>query len=120
MPVSNGRPDSTGVLENVFFDFDEAVLLPASFIELDKLVAYLERLSQLSVQFTGHTDGEGSDTHNETLSMARAQAVKAYLVSRGIKDDRITAVGRGSMEPRDSNFTAEGRARNRRVEFTFR
>jgi len=70
------------------------------------------------VQITGHTDAIGSDESNMALSMRRAEAVKTYLVNRGIAADRLITVGKGEAQPIDTNDTDIGRARNRRIEFT--
>lgn len=64
----------------------------------------------------GHTDGVGSDEYNQKLSIRRAEAVKAYLVSKGIEANRVYTEGKGKKQPVADNKTAEGRAKNRRVE----
>jgi OOP family OmpA-OmpF porin len=69
-----------------------------------------------SVEVAGHTDAVGSDAYNQFLSEKRAEAVKAYLVGRGVPANRINAVGYGESQPRDTNDTIEGRRLNRRVE----
>jgi len=67
---------------------------------------------------TGHTDGVGSDAYNKKLSLARAEAVKTYMVSQGVSADKIRVEGKGKSNPIASNDTEEGRAKNRRVEIT--
>jgi outer membrane protein OmpA-like peptidoglycan-associated protein len=69
-----------------------------------------------SVRIVGHTDSTGSDAINEPLSVNRAASVRNYLVSQGVAADRVAIDGRGSREPIADNATAEGRARNRRVD----
>jgi OOP family OmpA-OmpF porin len=69
------------------------------------------------VVITGHTDNVGSQEFNQTLSLKRAQAVKNWLVKKGIASNRMRTVGRGQNEPMSSNETDEGRAENRRIEF---
>jgi outer membrane protein OmpA-like peptidoglycan-associated protein len=69
------------------------------------------------VVITGHTDNVGSQKFNQDLSLKRAQAVKNWLVKKGIKSNRMRTVGRGLNEPVASNETEEGRAENRRMEF---
>ncbi|MCG3189294.1 MAG: Outer membrane porin F [Burkholderiaceae bacterium] len=64
----------------------------------------------------GHTDNVGSDSYNQKLSVARAESVKAYLVSKGIEKNRVYTEGKGKKQPVADNKTAEGRAKNRRVE----
>jgi OOP family OmpA-OmpF porin len=64
----------------------------------------------------GHTDSNGNDASNQKLSQDRAESVRAYLVQRGVKSERITAVGKGESTPVATNDTTEGRANNRRVE----
>ena len=71
----------------------------------------------LKIELSGHTDNVGSNASNEKLSQKRAEAVRSYLVSRGVDGLRITAIGYGSQRPVDENATKEGRANNRRTEF---
>lgn len=105
-------------LKNIYFDFDKTTLKSESFIELDKVVDFLKRNPTVSIEISGHTDSKGSDTYNETLSQGRSQAVVDYLISQGIDASRLEAHGYGESKPIDSNDTEEGRANNRRVEFT--
>ena len=72
---------------------------------------------ELSFEVQGHCDNTGSDNVNDPLSQKRAEAIVAALVKQGISMDRLTAVGKGSHSPIADNSTAEGRAKNRRVEF---
>jgi OOP family OmpA-OmpF porin len=69
------------------------------------------------VEISGHTDSVGSDEANQALSLRRAQAVKNWLVQRGVRSDRMMTVGKGEKEPIADNGTAEGRTENRRIEF---
>lgn len=103
-------------LRNVFFDFDKAELKPESFVELDKLVAYL-RTNSIRIEIGGHTDDQGSDDYNDRLSENRAKAVYDYLVAKGIPADRLQYKGYGKRVPVADNATEEGRAANRRTEF---
>ncbi len=98
------------------FDFDKSALKPEGRRALDELVARLAPVSLDVVIAVGHTDSIGTDAYNRRLSLHRAQAVKGYLVSRGVPADRVTADGRGEKEPVASNRTRQGRAMNRRVE----
>lgn len=114
-PIAIG---ATVRLNNIFFDFDKTTLKPESYKELNKVVDFLESNATVSVEIAGHTDSRGSDEYNNNLSQGRAQAVVDYLFSQGIDDSRIEARGYGESMPVETNETDEGRAVNRRVEFT--
>ena len=86
--------------------------------QLDRAVAVLTEFSSVRIEIVGHTDNTGSDAHNLDLSQRRAASVKRYLVDHGVAASRIETRGAGPYEPIDTNRTAEGRAKNRRVEFT--
>jgi OOP family OmpA-OmpF porin len=101
---------------DTFFDFDKSVLKPAGKTKLDDLASKLQGIDIEVVVATGHTDSVGSDTYNIKLSLRRANAVKAFLVSKGIPADRIFTAGKGEGAPIASNKTRDGRAKNRRVE----
>ena len=101
---------------DAYFDFDKAVLKPEGKSKLDEFNQQLKGRTQDMLLTVGHTDSIGTDAYNDRLSLARAQAVKSYLVGLGIASDRITVEGRGEREPVADNKTAEGRAKNRRVE----
>ena len=107
---------STFVLHNIFFDYDKAILLQQSYNELQKLLELLARYPKMRVEIDGHTDGHGSVEYNMRLSENRAKAVVDFLVSKGIDPKRLQYKGFGKSKPIDTNTTAEGRARNRRVE----
>ena len=101
---------------DVFFDFDKAILKPEGKAKLDELVAKLKGINLEVIIAIGHTDSIGSDAYNQKLSVRRAEAVKAHLVSKGIEPNRIYTEGKGKSQPIADNRTAEGRAKNRRVE----
>jgi OOP family OmpA-OmpF porin len=101
---------------DVFFDFDKAVLKPEGKAKLDDLVGKLKTVALEVIIAIGHTDWVGSDAYNLKLSVRRAEAVKAYLVSKGIEPNRIYTEGKGKAQPIADNRTAAGRAKNRRVE----
>jgi len=101
---------------DAFFDFDKAVVKPAGKAKLDDLVAKVKGINLEVIIAVGHTDSIGSDAYNQKLSVRRAEAVKAYLVSKGIEKNRIYTEGKGEKQPVASNKTKEGRAKNRRVE----
>jgi OOP family OmpA-OmpF porin len=84
---------------------------------LDDLVTVLKTNPDITIEIGGHTDSKSSDSYNEKLSQRRVDSVRQYLINKGIKDTRVTAVGYGEKQPIDSNKTKEGRENNRRVEF---
>ena len=106
------------VLRNVFFDFDKSTLKKESEVELNKLVGYLTSNKGIKIEIGGHTDNQGSESYNERLSNDRAKAVYDYLVNKGIDSNRMTYKGYGMSKPIATNDTEEGRAQNRRTEFT--
>lgn len=106
------------VLNNIFFDFDKSTLKPESIMELDKVYDLMMANPEMKVELSGHTDNVGSAEYNKRLSMQRAQVVMNYLLKKGIKKSRMKAMGYGFDRPIDTNETDEGRAHNRRTEFT--
>jgi len=101
---------------DAFFDFDKSTLKPAGKAKLDDLVGKVKGINLEVIIAVGHTDSVGSDAYNQKLSVRRAEAVKAYLVSKGIEKNRIYTEGKGEKQPVADNKTNEGRAKNRRVE----
>jgi OOP family OmpA-OmpF porin len=101
---------------DAFFDFDKAVLKPEGKAKLDDLVGKVQGINLEVIIAVGHTDSIGSKEYNQKLSVRRAEAVKAYLVSKGIEKNRVYTEGKGLTQPVADNRTAEGRAKNRRVE----
>ncbi len=104
-------------LNNIFFDFDNAMLKPESFPELNRLVEYLSENASTKIEVRGHTDNTGPDSYNMGLSEKRAKAVVKYLVSKNIANDRVEVKWFGETKPIESNENREGRSANRRVEF---
>lgn len=104
-------------IHNLEFDLGKATIREHSFATLNKVAALLVQ-KNFSLKLAGHTDNTGSAELNMRLSKARAEAVKAYLVSQGANASRIEATGYGQTQPIASNKTAAGRQQNRRVEFT--
>ena len=106
-------------LNSIFFDFDKAVLKPESFPELERVVQLLNDKPSASIEVAGHTDNIGTNDYNQKLSERRANAVKKFLISKGIDAARVTTVGYGETKPLVSNDDEiDGREINRRVEFT--
>lgn len=101
---------------DAFFDFDKAVLKPAGIAKLNELVGTIKGINLEVVIAVGHTDSTGPAAYNQKLSVRRAEAVKAYLVSKGIEQNRVYTEGKGEAQPVASNATRQGRAQNRRVE----
>ncbi|MBX2935226.1 MAG: OmpA family protein [Ferruginibacter sp.] len=106
--------------KNVFFSTGSSKLLAKSFPKLNDVVTILNENPSYKVQIDGHTDSQGADDKNQTLSEARAASVKTYLVSKGIDESRLSSTGYGETKPVADNKTAAGRAKNRRVEMTLR
>jgi len=101
---------------DTFFDFDRAVIKPAGKAKLDALALQINQITLEVVIATGHTDSVGSEAYNQKLGERRAQAVRAYLVSKGVNKRRVYVESRGESQPVADNKTAAGRAKNRRVE----
>jgi OOP family OmpA-OmpF porin len=104
-------------LNNIFFDFDKAILKPESFPELDRIVELMNTRATMQVNIAGHTDATGDRQYNKDLSKRRATAVQKYLVGKRINEARISVSFYGESKPIDTNATKEGRRKNRRVEF---
>ena len=115
VPLKVGRKV---ILHNLFFATGKTQILPQSEQALNELSDFLRDNPTVSIRITGHTDNVGSDKANLTLSEGRAKAVRSEIIKRGIAAERIEAEGKGETEPIADNATEEGRAQNRRVEFT--
>ena len=115
------KVDASGCSYNmplqVKFDTNKATIRPESNEELDKFVQFMKDVPSARGELQGHTDSDGSDKANRSLSQRRADAVKAYIVSKGIDGARITTKGYGETQPIADNKTAAGKAANRRVVF---
>lgn len=107
-------------LPNIEFQSGSTVLAAGGKEKLEAVVEFLNNQSELQVDVFGHTDAQGKDSYNQTLSEGRAKSVREYLVSRGIDAGRLTSKGFGETQPIASNETADGRAQNRRVELLIR
>lgn len=110
-------PKKVFVLDGVNFESGKATITQDSYISLMKVVDIMESFPETTFEIVGHTDNVGRKEKNKELSADRAAAVKAFLVEKGIADSRIQTKGVGDAEPIASNKTAEGRAKNRRIEF---
>lgn len=124
----DGCPDSPppaalvpflGTVQGVAFESDRADLLPSSLPVLDRAIAALKTDATVKLEIAGYTDNSGDPAHNQELSQKRADAVKAYLISKGIDAARLTSRGFGQDSAIADNATPEGREKNRRVEFHF-
>ena len=121
-PAAKPKPAAAPVTEkvtlaaDVLFDFDKAVVKPEGQTKLDDLVGKMKAINLEVIIAIGHTDSVGSDAYNQKLSVRRAEAVKAYMVSKGVEPNRIYTEGKGEKQPVASNKTKEGRQKNRRVE----
>ena len=122
---SDGCPDEvpkqvmnlSGVLRGIFFDVDKDTIKPKSRPTLEKAVKVLTDFPDTRWQIEGHTDSDGDREHNMDLSRRRAEAVRNYLIGRGIDAARLESKGFGPDEPLDTNETKAGKAKNRRIEF---
>ena len=101
---------------DAFFDFDKSTLKAEGKAKLNDLVGKVKGINLEVIIAVGHTDSVGSDAYNQKLSVRRAEAVKSYLVSKGIEKNRLYTEGKGEKQPVADNKTKEGRAKNRRVE----
>jgi OmpA-OmpF porin, OOP family len=115
--VASVEENVTIVLNNVFFDFDKAILKSESFPELNRIRDLMKEKSGMQIEIDGHTDATGPEQYNLGLSERRAKAVIKYLADQGIDNSRLAVKYFGEAKPVDDNKTVEGRRKNRRVEF---
>jgi OOP family OmpA-OmpF porin len=101
---------------DAFFDFNKADLKPEAKAKLDDLVSKTKEINLEVIIAVGHTDSIGGDAYNDKLSVKRAESIKTYLTSKGVEANRVYTEGKGKKQPVADNKTAEGRAKNRRVE----
>lgn len=116
IPLQPLEANAAVVLKNIFFDFAQSVLKPASAIELDKVVQLLQENPTVKIQISGHTDNVGNTADNTKLSESRAKSVVAYLAAKGIDAKRLSYKGFGATQPIADNASENGRAQNRRTE----
>ena len=112
------EPGKPILLKNIYFEFDKDELMPRSYVELNKLLKIMHNNPKLRIEIAGHTDALGDDDYNLKLSQRRAEAVVKFLTDNKIATARLRARGAGERSPIATNDTDEGRAQNRRVEFT--
>jgi len=110
------NPPKTYTLNDVFFDTGKSTLKPESAKELNKLAEYLQLKKNLKVEIAGHTDNVGNAAANQNLSEDRANAVRDFLIKKGIAAARVTAKGYGDTQPVADNTNEDGRKKNRRTE----
>ena len=117
-PVVAPQPTTEKVTfaADAFFDFDKSKLKPEGKAKLDDLVSKMSGIALEVIIAVGHTDSVGTDAYNQKLSVARSEAVKSYLTTKGVEKNRVYTEGKGEKQPVADNKTAEGRAKNRRVE----
>lgn len=115
--LSSVSENVTLVLNNIFFAFDKATLRPESFPELNRIIQVMDEKAAMEIEIAGHADATGPASYNLQLSEKRARSVVSYLVGKGIEEDRIAVVFYGEDKPLAPNSSADGRRRNRRVEF---
>jgi OOP family OmpA-OmpF porin len=101
---------------DAYFDFAKSALKPEGAAKLADLVDKTKGVNLEVIIAVGHTDSVGNDALNQKLSIARAEAVKTFLTGKGVEKNRVYTEGKGSKQPAADNKTAEGRAKNRRVE----
>ena len=125
-PAEPAKPAPQSVRESVviqadaLFDFDKSVLRPDGKKSIDDALAKIQGTDLEMVIATGHTDSIGTEQYNQRLSERRAEAVKQYMVSKGIPASKITTIGKGETQPIATNKTKEGRQKNRRVDIEFK
>ena len=115
-PAAGAAATKVTYAADAFFTANSAVLKAAGKAKLDDLVGKVKAINLEVIVAVGHTDSKGNDSSNQKLSVRRAEAVKAYLVSKGIEKNRVYTEGKGSKQPVADNKTVEGRAKNNRVE----
>lgn len=120
-PVPKAISETTTLSAAALFDFDKDTIKAEARPQLDEIADRVRSLSSIeSVSIVGHTDSVGSDAYNEDLSMRRANAVKNYMLDKGVDASVINTSGMGESQPTADNATSEGRAQNRRVEITLK
>ncbi len=115
-PKPAPKVERTIILDDVLFDFDKSNIKSDAGAILDRLVAFMNENKDKKANLAGHTDNVGTDAYNQALSERRVASVKDYVVKKGVDGGRVSGQGFGESKPIADNKTAEGRAKNRRVE----
>ena len=118
-PIIRQKERENFVFEPIYFDFDQSVIREEHKAFLNRLIKVVKGHSDLRVLVVGHTDAQGSNGYNDVLSRHRAEAIIDYFVQQGISKERLKFDFKGENDPAAPNDTAEGRQRNRRVDFEF-
>ena len=106
-----------GVIKGIYFDVDKDTIKPNSRVTLNAAVKVLKEFDDVHLEISGHTDSDGNRAHNSELSRARAEAVRNYLVEKGVAPGRLITRGAGPDEPIAPNDTKKNKSLNRRIEF---
>jgi len=112
-----GRFEIMSRTDNIYFKFGSALLDPKSQLILDSIIDIIQRCPGMTIEVAGHTDSDGANESNQVLSEARANSVKAYIVSKNVQGQRIVTRGYGESQPVVPNDTPANKRRNRRIEF---
>ncbi len=104
--------------DNIYFDVASSTIKSESYAVLNEIVEILNANSNAMIQIAGHTDSDGNESYNQTLSEQRAASVYNYLIDHGISASRLTTIGCGENQPVVPNTSAGNKAMNRRIEFT--
>ena len=115
-PPPAPKVERTIILDDVLFDFDKSTLKPETTQILDRLIVFMTENKDKRANLAGHTDSVGNEAYNQRLSERRVNSVREYVVQKGIDSGRVSGQGLGESKPIAENKTAEGRAKNRRVE----
>jgi len=115
-PPPAPKAERTIILDDVLFDFDRSTVKPEAAQILDRLVVFMNENKDKSANLAGYTDNVGTDAYNQRLSERRVNSVREYIVGKGVDSGRVAGQGFGESKPIADNKTAEGRAKNRRVE----
>ncbi len=115
-PAKAPAVEKISLKADAHFDFDKSELKSGDKKELDAAAAKIKTMKVESITVTGHTDNVGTDAYNQKLSERRAEAVKKYLVGKGVNAGQIQTQGKGESQPVADNKTTDGRAKNRRVD----
>lgn len=118
IPLKRIKVGEKVVLNNVFFESEKYELKKESKAELDVILKMIEKNPSLKIEIGGHTDNSGTEEKNKALSENRAKSVYQYLIEQGVSADRLSYKGYSSTQPIAGNDTPEGKAKNRRTEFT--